>query len=70
MSVVPFRGTEQLETNLAKKDLAVRVDIELDLSQQHSFVAKAANSVLGCIRKSVTRRSWEVILSSVLGRHI
>ena len=63
MSIVPFRGTKQLEITLAEKDLAVTVDTELDMSQQCPFVAKNANGLLGCIRKSIARRSWEVILS-------
>ncbi|PKU35133.1 rna-directed dna polymerase from mobile element jockey- hypothetical protein [Limosa lapponica baueri] len=39
----------------AEKNLEVFVDRHLDMSQQCAQVAKAANSILACIRNSVQR---------------
>jgi len=38
------------------------VDDKLTTSQQFALVAKQANGILGCIKKSVTSRSREVLL--------
>ena len=38
------------------------MNTKLNMSEQCSPVAKAANGILGCIRKSTTSRSREVIL--------
>ncbi|KAK4829089.1 hypothetical protein QYF61_002040 [Mycteria americana] len=46
----------------AEKDPGVLVDTKLNMSQQYVLAAKKANSILGCIRKSVTSRLREVIL--------
>jgi len=44
----------------------------LNVSQQRALAAKAASSILGCIRKTITSRSREVNLHlySALVRHI
>ena len=55
-------GDDLMETISAEKDLRVLVD-KLAVSQQCAFVAKKANGVLECIKKSVVSRSREVMLS-------
>ncbi|KAJ7423398.1 RNA-directed DNA polymerase from mobile element jockey-like protein [Pitangus sulphuratus] len=45
-----------------EKDQGILVDNKLSMSQQWALVAKKANGILGCIRKSITSRSREVIL--------
>ncbi|GAB0183321.1 hypothetical protein GRJ2_000797400 [Grus japonensis] len=55
-------GIDLLGSSSAEKDLEVLVDNKLSMSQQCALVAKAANGILGCIKKSVASRSREVIL--------
>ncbi|GAB0184409.1 mitochondrial enolase superfamily member 1 [Grus japonensis] len=55
-------GVDLLGSSSAEKDLGVLVDNKLSMSQQHALVAKAANGILGCIKKTVASRSREVIV--------
>ncbi|PKU43991.1 hypothetical protein llap_5710 [Limosa lapponica baueri] len=55
-------GAVLLESSSVKKDLGVLVGNRMTMSQQCALVAKKANGILGCIKKSVASRSKEVIL--------
>jgi len=52
-------GADLLECSSGERDL---VDDKLTMSQQCALVAKKANAILGCIKKSVASRSREVLL--------
>ncbi|PKU39027.1 rna-directed dna polymerase from mobile element jockey-like [Limosa lapponica baueri] len=55
-------GADPLESTSEEKDLGVLVDNRMTMSQKCALVAKKANGFLGCVKKSVTSRSREVIL--------
>ncbi|PKU47846.1 hypothetical protein llap_1826 [Limosa lapponica baueri] len=66
-------GTELLESSSAQRDPGVLVDNKLTMRQQCALVAKKANGLLGCIKKSVASRLREVVLlfySALVRRHL
>ena len=49
-------GGDLLESGSVEKDLGVLVDSKLTTSQHWALVAKKANGILGCIKRSVGSR--------------
>ena len=50
-------GDDLLERSSEEEDLCVLVESRLAVSQQCALVAKKANGILGCIRKSMASRT-------------
>ena len=55
-------GNEWIESSPEEKNFRVLVDKKLNMTWQRLFAAQKASHILGCIKRSVTSRSREVIL--------
>ena len=55
-------GMDLLESSSVEMDLCVLVDDKVTMSQQCALVARRANGLLGCIRRSMASRSRDVLL--------
>ncbi|PKU42534.1 hypothetical protein llap_7157 [Limosa lapponica baueri] len=66
-------GADLLESSSVDRDLRVLGDSKLTMRQQCALVAKKANGLRGCTKKSVASRSTEVIFplySALVGPHL
>ena len=61
-------GNDLLERSCVEENLSVLVDNRLTMCQRCALIAKKANSILGCIRKSVASRLREVLLPLYFAR--
>jgi len=59
-------GTNQAESSFGEKALGIWVHRTLTMSQKCALNAKAAYRLLDCIRKSIARKSRELIFSPLL----
>lgn len=49
-------GADLWESSLAEKDQGILAKNKLNVSQHYALLAKKANGVLGCLRKSTASR--------------
>ncbi|GAB0175909.1 hypothetical protein GRJ2_000056100 [Grus japonensis] len=66
-------GREWIERSPEEKDLRVLVNEKLNMTWQCVLAVQKANHILGCMKRSVTSRSKEVILPlycSVMRPHL
>lgn len=57
-------GAVHLENSLAEKDLGILEITKLTISQQRAFVARVANSTVGCSMLRITSRLAKVLTSA------